>query len=135
MASRYVHGGSELETKVYLERMGFQVEPEKDQKRIMSKTCPHCSKSNPYTNTSCDFCAMPLDPEEYEKEIEQRRNVESLYQNLNKIYTGELTEEQKLEINKHSEMIKYLTELGRDDLATQYIGKLLETWVKVFLTA
>jgi hypothetical protein len=30
MASRYVHGGAELETKVYLERMGYAIEPEKD---------------------------------------------------------------------------------------------------------
>jgi len=134
MASRYVHGGAELETKVYLERMGYAIEPEKDQKRIVPKTCPHCQASNPYTNTNCDLCAMPLDLEKYKKEIEKRRNVERLYQNLKKIYTGKLSEGQKAQLSGHTETIKYLTELGRDDLATQYIEKLLETWVKVFLT-
>ena len=101
----------------------------------MPKTCPHCQALNPYTNTNCDFCANPLDLEEYKKEIEKRRNVESLYENLQKIYIGKISKRQKAELRHHTEVIKYLTELGRDDLATQYIGKLLETWVKVFLTA
>jgi len=134
MARRYIHSGAELEGKAYLERMGYVISEEKPI-TIQPKTCPHCNALNPYTNTNCDLCAMPLDLEEYKEEIEKRRNVESLYQNLQKIYSGKISEEQKVEINKHSEMIKYLTELGRDDLATQYIEKLLETWVKVFLTA
>jgi len=134
MAKRYIHSGAELEGKAYLERMGYVISEEKPL-TIQPKACPHCNALNPYTNTNCDLCAMPLDLEKYKKEIEKRRNMESLYQNLQKIYDGKITEEQKAEINKHSEMIRYLTELGREDLATQYIEKLLETWVKVFLTA
>ena len=134
MAKRYIHSGAELEGKAYLERMGYITQEEKPT-LIKPKNCPHCNGLNPYTNTNCDFCAMPLDLEEYKKEIEKRRNMESLYANLQKIYSGKITGEQKTEINKHSEMIKYLTELGRDDLASQYLEKLLETWVKVFLTA
>jgi len=78
---------------------------------------------------------MPLDLEEYKKEIEKRRSMESLYQNLQKIYTGKLSEEQKAEINNHAEVIEYLAEKGREDLVSQYIEKLLETWAKVFLSA
>jgi integrase/recombinase XerD len=133
MAKRYIHSGAELEQQAYLQRMGYQVE-DKEEKNILPKTCPHCQALNPYTNTNCDFCAMPLDSEEYKVEIEKRRNIERLYQNLDKIYTGKLTEEQKVELNKHTETIKKLVELGRDDLATEYIGKLLESWVKFFLT-
>ena len=134
MASRYIHSGAELEGKAYMERMGFQIE-EKEDKKILPKTCPHCQALNPYTNTNCDYCAMPLDLEDYKAEIEKRRNIESLYQNLNKIYSGKLSGEQKTEISKHSEAIEKLSELGRDDLAEQYIEKLLESWVKVFLTS
>jgi len=78
---------------------------------------------------------MPLDLEEYKTEIEKRRSMESLYQNLQKIYIGKLTEEQKKELSHHTEVIKSLIEVGRDDLATQFIEKLLESWVKAFLTA
>jgi len=78
---------------------------------------------------------MPLDLEEYKKEIEKRRSMESLYQNLQQIYNGKLSESQRVEITKHSEVIKELSELGREDLVSQYIEKLLETWVKVFLMA
>ena len=134
MAKRYIHSGAELEGKAYLERQGFIVEEEKPI-TIQSKSCPHCSAQNPYSNASCDFCAMPLDLEEYKKEIEKRRNMESLYQNLQKIYSGKISEAQQAELSHHTEVIKDLTSLGRDDLATQYIEKLLETWVKVFLTA
>jgi ribosomal protein L40E len=101
---------------------------------MIPKTCPHCNALNPYTNTSCDRCAHPLNLEEYKKEMEKRRNVDRLYENLKKIYTGKLSEGQKAQLSGHTETIKYLTELGRDDLTTQYIEKLLETWVKVFLT-
>jgi site-specific recombinase XerD len=59
MASRYVHSGAELEAKAYLEKMGYTV-PEKTQQKIIPKTCPHCQAPNPYTNSHCDSCAMPL---------------------------------------------------------------------------
>lgn len=135
MAKRYIHSGAELEAKAYLSRMGYQVEEEKEDVKITPKTCPHCQALNPATNRNCDFCAMPLKLKEYKAEIEKRRNVESLYQNLQKIYTGKITIEQKAEINRYSEVIKQLSELGRSDLASEYIERLLESWVKVFLTA
>jgi len=134
MAKRYIHSGAELEAQAYLSRMGYVVEGEKDT-RITPKTCPHCNGLNPYTNTNCDFCAMPLDLEEYKVEIKKRRSVESLYQNLQKIHTGKLTEEQKKELGHHTETLNELVRIGRDDLAAQYIAKLLENWVKVFLTS
>ena len=133
MAKRYIHSGAELEGKAYLERMGYAIEEEKPI-TIKPKTCPHCNALNPYTNTNCDFCAMPLDLEEYKKEIEKRRNMESLYANLQKIYTGKITEEQKAELNHHAEIMVDLSKIGREDLASQYIEKLLESWVKAFLT-
>ena len=134
MAKRYIHSGAELEGKAYLERMGYMISEEKHT-LIKPKNCPHCNALNPYSNASCDFCAMPLDLEEYKKEIEKRRNMESLYANLQKIYQGKLTQEQNAEINNHAEVIEYLAEKGREDLVSQYIEKLLETWVKVFLAA
>jgi site-specific recombinase XerD len=134
MAKRYIHSGAELESKAYSERMGYVVE-KKDKKRIQPKTCPHCQAINPYTNTNCDFCAMPLDLTEYQKEIEKRRNIESLYQNLQKIYTGTLSKDQKAQLANHTNTIEQLVEMDRKDLAEQYIEKLLEVWVKSFLTA
>jgi len=133
MARRYIHSGAELEEQAYLQRMGYQVE-EKEEKRIVPKTCPHCQAINPYTNTNCDFCAMPLDLEEYKKEIEKRRKITELYQNLEGLSKGKLTEEQEAMIKARTETIVKLTEMGRDDLAEQYIEKLLESWVKTFLT-
>lgn len=135
MAKRYIHSGAELEKQAYLQRMGYAIEPEKEDVKIVPKVCPHCNALNPYTNNNCDFCGMPLDLEEYKKEIEKRRNVESLYQNLQKVYTRKLTEQQKKELSHHTETIKQLVEMGRDDLATQFIEKLLESWVKAFLTS
>jgi len=135
MPKRYIHAGHEFEKSSYLKGMRLVESDKENAVKIMSKTCLHCSSPQPYTNSHCDFCAYPLDPVEYEKTIEKRRNVESLYQNLKKIYTGKLSEGQKAQLSGHTETIKYLTELGREDLATQYIEKLLETWVKVFLTA
>jgi len=134
MAKRYIHSGAEISNKAYLEAQGYIVE-EKKPEIIKPKPCLHCNALNPYTNTNCDFCAMPLDLEEYKEEIEKRRNMESLYTNLQKIYSGKISEEQKAELSHHTEVIKELTELGREDLASQYIEKLLESWVKVFLTA
>ena len=135
MPKRYIHAGHEFEKGAYLKGMKL-VESDKEKVvSIMSKTCLHCSSPQPYTNSHCDFCAYPLDPLEYEKVIEKRRNVEALYQNLQKIYDGEITEEQKAQLNERTKTIKYLTELGREDLVTQYIEKLLESWVKAFLTA
>jgi len=133
MARRYIHSGAELEEQAYLQRMGYQVE-EKEEKRILPKTCPHCQALNPYTNTNCDFCAMPLDLEEYKKEIEKKRKITELYQNLEGLSKGKLTEEQEAMIRARTETITKLLELGRDDLAEQYIEKLLESWVKTFLT-
>jgi len=135
MAKRYIHSGAELEAKAYAERMGYVIEGEKPERLIVPKTCPHCQGLNPATNKNCDFCGMPLDLEGYKAEIEKRRNVESLYQNLQKIYKGKLTEEQKAELSHHTEILKELVKIGRDDLAAQYIEKLLGSWVRVFLTA
>jgi cell division protein FtsB len=42
---------------------------------------------------------------------------------------------QKAQLAKHTETIKQLIELGRDDLATYYIRLLLEGWAKLFVTA
>ena len=134
MARRYVHGGAELEGKAYLERMGYMISEEKPI-TIQSKTCPHCNASNPYTNTNCDICFMPLNLEEYKKEIEKKRNMDRLYQNIQKIYTGKLSEEQKAELSHYVEVMVDLSKIGRKDLATQYIEKLLGSWAKVFLTA
>ena len=133
MAKRYIHSGAELEGKAYLERMGYIVE-EKEDIKITPKTCPHCNALNPVTNSHCDLCGYSLDLEEYKAEIEKRRNMESLYQNLQKIYKGKLTEGQNAELSKHTDIVKQLIEMGRDDLATEFIEKLLESWVKVFLT-
>jgi hypothetical protein len=77
---------------------------------------------------------MPLSLEDYKTEIEKRRNTEALYQNINKIYTGKLTQTQKEQLGNCTNSIKRLTELGREDLAEQYIQMLLESWVKMFLT-
>lgn len=134
MARRYIHSGAELETKAYLERMGFIVE-EKENKKILPKTCPHCQAINPYTNINCDYCGMPLDLEEYKAEIEKRRKISELYQSLNSITKGELSEEQKAMIKERTDTITKLLEMGRDDLARIYIEKLLESWVKTFLSA
>ena len=134
MPKRYIHAGHEFEKGAYLRGMSL-VESDKNLVKIMSKTCLHCGSPQPYTNSHCDACAYPLDPLEYEKVIEKKRNVDRLYENIQKIYTGKLGEEQKAQLSEPIKTIKYFTELGRDDLATQYIEKLLETWVKVFLTA
>jgi site-specific recombinase XerD len=133
MAKRYIHSGAELEGNAYLERMGYQVE-EKDEKRIVPKTCPHCQAINPYTNTNCDYCAMPLDPEEYKKEIEKKRKITELYNNLEGLGKGKLTQEQEQMIKAKSDTVTKLMKLGRNDLAEQYIEKLLESWAKTFLT-
>ena len=133
MAARYIHSGADLEGKAYMEKMGYVVE-EKKEAKVMSKTCPHCQANNPYTNSNCDLCGMPLSLEDYKIEIEKKRNVESLYQNLNKIYTGKLSDGQMAQLNNYTATIRRLTELGREELATQYIELLLTGWVKMFLT-
>ena len=133
MAKRYIHSGAELEAKAYLERMGFQIE-EKEDKMIMSKTCLHCGSPQPYSNSHCDLCAYPLDLEEYKKEIEKKRKITELSDNLEGLSKGKLTEEQEAMLKAKTETIAKLIELGRDDLAEQYIEKLLESWVKTFLT-
>jgi integrase/recombinase XerD len=132
MAARYIHSGAELEAKAYLEKMGYVV-PEKTQQKIMPKTCPHCQAPNSYTNSNCDSCAMPLELEDYKTEIEKRRNTEALFQNLNKINEKKLTDTQVAQLNHCTETIRRLLELGRQDLADQYLELLLTTWVKMFL--
>jgi hypothetical protein len=133
MAQRYIHSGGDLEMKAYLEKMGCLVQ-EKPPEKILSKTCPHCKAINPHTNTNCDLCAMPLALDDYKLEVEKRRNTEALYNNLNKIYTGKLTQTQTEQLNNCTNTVKCLIELGRDELATQYTQMLLESWVKMFLT-
>jgi hypothetical protein len=78
MAARYIHSGAELEGKSYMEKMGYVTE-EKKALKIVPKTCPHCQAPNPYTNSHCDSCAMPLDLEEYKIEIEKRREETQIH--------------------------------------------------------
>lgn len=132
MAKRYIHSGAELEKKAYLERMGYKVSQEGDQ-LILPKPCPHCSVLNPTTNNNCDQCGMPLDLALYKEEVEKRRNIEQLYTNLEQMGTGKLTNEQEKELSKRTDTLLGLLELGRDDLAKEYISKLLEHWTKAFL--
>ncbi len=135
MTKRYVHSGAEIETKAYLERMGYVIPENKPQEKISAKNCPHCQAINPYTNTDCDCCLMPLDFEKYQVEIQKRRNTDYLYQNLNKIYDGKLSETQTAQLQGHTETIKRLTDLGQNDLAKEYIELLLTSWVKMFLSS
>jgi integrase len=135
MAKRYIHSGAELEKNAYLERMGYQVEGKTKEENILPKTCPHCQASNPYTNDVCDLCAMPLELSKYEAEIEKRRNIEQLYLNLQQMGTGKLTEEQEKELSKRTDTVLALLELGREDLAREYMEKLLEHWTKAFLVS
>jgi len=102
---------------------------------IMSKTCLHCGSPQPYSNSHCDLCAYPLDLEEYKKEIEKKRKITELSDSLEGLSKGKLTEEQEAMLKAKTETIVKLTEMGRDDLAKQYLEKLLESWVKTFLTA
>jgi site-specific recombinase XerD len=132
MAKRYVHTGSEIERRVYLEKMGL-IESEEPEKKILPKTCPHCQALNPYTNDVCDLCAMPLDPQKYKEEIEKRRNIEQLYINVQQISEKKLTLEQQRFLEKRTDTILGLLELGREDLAREYMEKLLEHWTKLFL--
>uniref|UniRef100_A0A7V4KEP8 Uncharacterized protein n=1 Tax=Fervidobacterium pennivorans TaxID=93466 RepID=A0A7V4KEP8_FERPE len=78
---------------------------------------------------------MPLDLEEYKAEIEKRRRMAELYRKLEGLSKGKLSEEEEQVIKARTETITKLIELGRDDLAELYIEKLLETWVKTFLTS
>jgi integrase len=135
MARRYIHSGAELEKNAYLERSGLVVESKNKEMQISSKTCPHCQQPNPYTNDVCDLCAMPLDLTLYKAEIEKRRNIEQLYQNMQKISDRKLTEEQEMELSKRTDTVLALLELGREDLAREYMEKLLEHWTKAFLTS
>jgi hypothetical protein len=47
---------------------------------------------------------------------------------------GKLTEEQEVMVKAKSDTATKLIELGRNDLAEQYIEKQSESWVKTFLT-
>lgn len=134
MCERYIHSGAELEAKAYAERMGYIIEGEKPERLIVPKTCGHCQGLNPATNSNCDFCGMPLDVEAYKKEIEKRRRVQELYENLDSISAKKINEKQKAELSHHIEVMMQLVEKGRDDLAEQYIEKLLGNWTKTFLT-
>lgn len=133
MAKRYIHSGAELEKNAYLERMGYQVEGKTKEENILPKTCPHCQTLNPFTNDVCDLCAMPLDITLYKAEIEKRKNIEQLYRNIQQINQKHLTEQQEAELSKRTDTVLGLLELGRDDLAKEYISKLLEHWTKSFL--
>jgi len=134
MCARYIHSGAELEKNTYLERSGLVVESKNKELQISSKTCPHCQQPNPYTNDVCDLCAMPLELSKYKAEIEKRRNIEQLYKNLQQMGTGKLTEIQEMELSKRTDTLLGLLELGREDLAREYMQKLLEHWTKAFLT-
>lgn len=134
MCERYIHSGAELEAKAYAERMGYVIEGEKPERLIVPKTCEHCQGLNPATNSNCDFCGMPLDAKAYKKEIEKRRRVQELYENLDSISAKKINKKQKAELGRHIEVMMQLVEKGRDDLAEQYIEKLLGNWTKTFLT-
>jgi integrase len=133
MARRYIHSDSEIEKKSYLEAMGYVTVEEKPKEKIAPKSCPHCQALNPYTNTNCDSCSMPLDSEKYQLEIEKRRSSDVLFQNLNRLYTGKLSESQVAQIKGHTETIKKLTELGHEKLAEEYIQTLLSGWARMLL--
>lgn len=132
MARRYIHSGAELENNAYLERMGFVIEKQTEQK-ITSKPCPHCQASNPYTNSNCDFCAMPLDLEEYQKEIEKRRDMERFYETLQKMNTGKLDKEQEETIDRMVGTLTKAAEIERFDLVKDYLKLTLITWAKIFV--
>ena len=53
---------------------------------------------------------------------------------MSKIYDRKLTDRQVAQLNNCTDTTKRLIELGREDLAEEYIQLLLETWVKMFLT-
>jgi hypothetical protein len=133
MARRYIHSGAELEKNAYLERMGYQVEGKTKEENILPKTCPHCQTLNPFTNDVCDSCAMPLDLTLYKAEIEKRRNIEQLYDNIQQLSNNKLSPEQEKELEKRTDTLLGLLELGREDLAREYMQKLLEHWTKAFL--
>lgn len=133
MARRYIHSGAELENKAYLERMGYVIEKETEQK-IASKTCPHCQASNPYTISNCDFCSMPLDLEEYKKEIEKRRDLEQFHEALKKTSTGKLAKEHRAIIKEQVELVSKLIDYGYPNEAQNDLEALLTTWAKVLLT-
>ena len=133
MAARYIHSGAEIENKIYIERMGLVVEQKEEQITITSKNCPHCQASNPYTNSNCDFCAMPLDIEEYQKEIEKRRDLEQFHEALKKTSTGKLTDEHKAVISEQVELVSKLIDYGYPNEAQKYLEALLTTWAKILL--
>jgi len=133
MARRYIHSGAELENKIYIERMGLVVEQKEEQITITSKNCPHCQAPNPYTNSNCDFCAMPLDPEEYQKEIEKRRDMERYYETLQKMNTGKLDKDTEKTIDKMIETLTKAAEIERFDLVKDYLKLTLITWAKIFV--
>jgi integrase len=115
MAKRYIHSGAEIQNGEYLKRLGLKVEEKEKAEIIKPKPCPHCNQLNPYTNLNCNYCGMPLDLEKYKEEMESRQ----------KAYITKLTESQKLEIAKHVAFVRELPE----GLATDYLSKLLETWM------
>lgn len=76
MAKRYIHSGAELENNAYLQKLGYTVE-KKEIEPIKPKPCFHCHNLNPYTNDKCDSCGMPLDSQEYARELEKRQFLKS----------------------------------------------------------
>jgi integrase len=133
MAQRYIHTGAEIERRFYLEKMGLVEDEKEPEKQIVSKTCLHCQAINSALNDICDVCLFPLDPQAYKKEVERRRNVEQLNVNIEKLADRNLTPEQQSELKKRTDTCLALLELGRDDLAREYMQKLLEHWTKAFL--
>jgi hypothetical protein len=134
MAKRYVHSGAEIEKRQYLRKMGYEID-EKEDKKILPIVCPHCSSLNSALNSHCDSCLYPLDPIEYQKEVEKRQNINALYSNINNLADKKLSETQEMSLKKRVNTIMELAELGRDDLIMQYFEMLLSGWVKAFLTS
>jgi len=117
MAKRYVHSGSQIQNGEYLKRQGYILEEQPKVELIKPKPCPHCTQLNPYTNRNCDFCGMPLDITEYQKEMELRR----------KAFATKLSPLEIKEVDKHVALMQKLS----PEHAKIYLEKLAETWLKV----
>lgn len=131
MASRYIHTGAEIERRVYLEKMGLVEADKEPEKQITSRTCLHCQTENSYLNDVCDVCLFPLDPEQYQKEVSRRRNVEQLLEKGKKVLTPEI----EASLRNRAKTLSHLGKLEREDLVEQYLEMLLSGFVKSFLAS
>ena len=77
---------------------------------------------------------MPLDVDEYQKEIKKRRDLEQFHEALKKTSTGKLTDEHKAVIKEQVEVVSKLIEYGYPNEAQNDLEALLTTWAKLLLT-